>query len=174
MAVGRIVRTAYRYKRPPSRCLRLMTSGLCLMIGLAAAAPVFGAEKKFDGAYTGKRVLTKGSDQACLAEDDVSVTVYREALTFTDSRLKNFSIGFDPHPDGSFNEISTGDQGAFATIQGRIVGDAIDADVDDGLCQYHWHVVRARSPTRGRPSPVRNQSPSPRPRATPVAKWATA
>ena len=69
-----------------------------------------------------------------------------DALTFTNMRLKSFSIGFDPHQDGSFNESSPGDQGAFVTIQGRIVGDVIEADVDDGVCEHHWHLVRARSP----------------------------
>ena len=142
----RIVRTAYRYKRQPSRCLRLMISGLCVMAGLDVVDPAWGYENKFDGAYTGKRVLTKGSDQTCPTEVTVSATVRDGALTFTNMRLKSFSVGFDPHPDGSFNEITAGDQGAFVTIHGRIVGDAIEADVDDGVCEHHWHLVRAGSP----------------------------
>ncbi len=119
----RIVRTTYRYKRPTG-CWHLMVPGLCVMIVFAATDSAVGAENKFDGVYTGKRVLTKGSDQTCPTQDDVSVTIHGETLTFTNSRLHNHSIGFEPHPDGSFNEISAGDQGAYVTIQGRIVGDA--------------------------------------------------
>ena len=66
------------------------TLGLCLAV---AAIPAQGAEHKFDGVYSGKRVLTKGS---CAALDDVSVTVHGETLTFTNSALKKFVIGFDP------------------------------------------------------------------------------
>ena len=119
-----------------------MISGLCVMAGFAVVDPTWGAEDKFDGAYTGKRVLTKGSNQTCPAEDDVSVTIRSEALTFTNSRHHNYSMGFEPHPDGSFNEISAGVEGGVVSIQGRIVGDAIDADVDDGVCKHHWHLVR--------------------------------
>jgi hypothetical protein len=107
----RIATTHHCYKRPPG-CWHLMVFGLCVMIGLAVMDPAFGAENKFDGVYTGKRVLTKGSNQRCPTEDDVSVTIRGEALTFTNSRLHNSTIGFEPHLDGSFDEISsTGDQG---------------------------------------------------------------
>ena len=142
----RIVTTHYRYQRPPGRCLRLMVSGLCAMIGLAVIDPALGAEDRFDGVYTGKRVLTKGSNQTCPTEDDVSVTIRGEALTFTNSRLHNFTIGFEPHPDGSFDEISAGDEGAFVSIQGRIIGNAIEADVADSVCEHHWHLVRNGPP----------------------------
>jgi hypothetical protein len=142
----RIVTTHHRHKRPPG-CWHLMVLGLCVMIGLAVMDPAFGAENKFDGVSTGKRVLTKGSNQRCPTEDDVSVTIRGEALTFTNSRLHNSTIGFEPHPDGSFDEISsTGDEGASVSIQGRIVGDAIEADVADSVCEHHWHVVRNRPP----------------------------
>ena len=142
----RIITTHYRYKRPPG-CWHLMVLGLCVMIGLAIMDPALGAENKFDGVYTGKRVLTKGSNQRCPIEDDVSVTIRGEALTFTNSRLHNYTIGFEPHSDGSFDEISsTGDEGASVSIQGRIVGDAIEADVADSVCEHHWHVVRNRPP----------------------------
>jgi hypothetical protein len=139
----RIVRTAYRYKHPPG-CWHLMALGLCAMIVVTATA--LGADSTFDGVYTGKRVLTKGSNQTCPTEDNVSVTIRGEALTFTNSRLHNFTIGFEPHPDGSFDQISAGDQGAFVSIQGRIVGDVIEADVADSVCEHHWHVVRTAPP----------------------------
>ena len=83
---------------------RIVTSTLLCMIGLAVVGPALSAENAFDGVYTGKRVLTKGSGPTCPSEDDVSVTIHGGVLTFTNSALRDFSIGFDLHPDGSFGE----------------------------------------------------------------------
>ena len=103
-----------------------------------APAPSFNA----DGTCTGKRVLTKGIDQTCPTEDDVSVTIHGESLTFSNSKLRGFVIGFEPHPDGSFRETSTGIEGTTVLIEGHIVGDVIDADVTTSACQHHWHLKR--------------------------------
>jgi hypothetical protein len=132
---ARIVRTAYRYKR------HLMVSGTCGLLGLAAAGLTLAADT-FDGVYSGKRVLTKGTDPACPANEPVSVTIRGEALTFTNSALRNFVMGFEPHPDGSFGGISTGGRGGAVLIQGRIVGNVLDADVTDGPCEHHWHLTK--------------------------------
>jgi len=57
---------------------------------VVAGSPALGAEHKFDGDYSGKRMLTKGSaDPNCPAEDDVSVTIHGETLKFTDGALKS-------------------------------------------------------------------------------------
>jgi hypothetical protein len=56
--------------------------GLCLAV---AAIPALGAEHAFDGVYSGKRVLIKGSDPNCLTEGDVAVTIHGEMLSFTDN-----------------------------------------------------------------------------------------
>ena len=103
----RIVTSTYRYKRPSwesssklTQCLVIF--GMSGMIGLAIVGPALSAENAFDGVYTGKRVLTKGSGPACPTEEDVSVTIYGATLTFTNSALRNFAMGFAPHPDGSF------------------------------------------------------------------------
>jgi len=40
-------------------------SGMCGLLGLAAAGPALGADS-FDGVYSDKRVLTKGSTQQCI------------------------------------------------------------------------------------------------------------
>ena len=62
-----------------------------------------------DGVYTGKRVLIKGSTGSrCPAEDDVSVTIHDETLTFTDSILQKFIIGFSPDQSGSFSQMLCG------------------------------------------------------------------
>jgi hypothetical protein len=114
------------------------------MVGLAVVGPALRAENEFDGVYTGKRVLTKGSGPTCPTEEDVSVTIHGATLTFTNSALRNFAMGFVPHPDGSFGEIYTDIGGASVLIRGRIVGDVLDADVSDGPCEHHWHLTRGQ------------------------------
>jgi hypothetical protein len=126
-----IVRTAYR-------CTYCQV--IAVICSLAAAAPTTAADA-FDGAYTWKRVLTKGLER-CVASEDVSVTIHVGALTFTDSALHDYSIGFDPRPDGSFSLISTGISGGGVLIEGRIVGDVLDADVTNGPCEHHWHLTK--------------------------------
>jgi hypothetical protein len=121
---------------------RMMVSAICGLLVLAGAEPVLGAADTFDGAYTGKRVLTKGSGPACPTEDDVSVTIHGEALTFTDSALRDFSIGFSPHQDRSFGLISASISGNAVLIRGRIVGEVLEADVTNGPCEHHWHLTK--------------------------------
>jgi hypothetical protein len=135
----RIVRTTYRYKR------RLVIAGICGLIGLAVAHAALGAENKFDGVYTGKRLLTQGSE-ACPIEEDVSATIHGEVLTISTSRLRDVPMGFYPQPDGSFSETSTGIGGYVATIQGRIVGNILEADVADRDCDYYWRMTRKGLP----------------------------
>jgi len=120
------------------RCLATAL-GLCIA---AAIIPALGAEHPFDGVYSGKRVAIKGSDPHCPAEDDVSVTIHGETLSFTDSALKNFPTGFYPSQDGSFGEISVGDGRNAVQIRGHVVGDIIDADVTNGACKHHWHLKK--------------------------------
>jgi hypothetical protein len=129
-----IVRSMYHYKR------RLIL-GVCGLLNLAIGGPSLGADT-FDGVYTGSRVLTKGTDPACPTNEPVSVTIHGEALTFTNSVLRNFTMGFEPHPDGSFRDISAGMEGGSVIIEGRIVGDVLDADVVNGSCEHHWHLTR--------------------------------
>jgi hypothetical protein len=138
-AMASILTIHHRYKRPRRR--RLAALGICGLIGLAAAGPTPGADP-FDGVYSGRRVLTKGLAPPCVPSEDVSVTIQSGELTFSDSALRNFSIGFDPHPDGSFGLISTAINGASVFIEGRIVGEVLDADVTNGPCEHHWHLKR--------------------------------
>jgi hypothetical protein len=121
-----------------SRCLATAL-GLCIA---AAIIPVLGAEHPFDGVYSGKRVLIKGSDPHCPAEDGVSVTIHGEMLSFSDSALKKFPIGFYPSQDGSFGEISFGEGGDDVQIRGRIIGDVIEVDVTNRRCEHHWHLKK--------------------------------
>jgi hypothetical protein len=126
----------------------LVISGV---ICLALAGPARGDESSFDGVYRGQRVRMGGSSSMCSAEEAVSVTIKGYVLTFTNSRLQNMAIGFNPDPDGSFKiayagfgalvfDPQVGD--ATLTAQGRINGDVIDADVINGPCTHHWHLIK--------------------------------
>src|SRR5215467_1900967 len=122
---------------------RVAVSGIYGMICLVAGIPALGAEHTFDGVYSGKRVLTKasaGSD--CPAEDDVSVTIHGETLTFTNSVLKKFIQPFYPGRDGSFGQTYTDAGGRAVHYHGRIVQDVIDADAENPPCEYHWHLKK--------------------------------
>jgi len=122
-----------------SRCLAAALA-LCLAV---AGSPALGAEHTYDGDYSGKRTLTKGSGPLCRpAEDDVSVSIHSEALTFTNGALKKFVIGFFPRQDGSFDQIGTED-GKTVHILGRITGDVMEVDVNNPPCEYHWHLKKA-------------------------------
>jgi hypothetical protein len=136
-----IVTYAHRYKRPPRH--QLMVWGACSVIGLAVVAGPVLAAGTFDGTYTGKRVLVKGPDAQCPSSEDASATIDGGVLTFTNSALHNFSVGFDPRKDGSFGEVST-IGGASVSIEGHIVGDVLDADVTNGPCEHHWHLSRSK------------------------------
>jgi hypothetical protein len=115
-------------------------SVICGMIGLAIAGSALGAENTFDGVYTGKRVLTKGTGPTCPSEENVSATIQGDVLTFTNSALQNFAMGFNPYSDGSFHETYFG--GDVVDIRGRIVGDVLDADVSNPPCEHHWHLKK--------------------------------
>jgi hypothetical protein len=110
---------------------------------VAVPAPSAEPEHKYDGVYTGKRSLTKGTvSTTCPAEDDVSVTIFGETLTFTNSTLKKYTMHFDPSPDGSFGETHVDAGGSFAHYHGRIIGDIIGADAQNPDCEYHWHLKK--------------------------------
>ena len=114
---------------------------ICLVAGPALSAE---PEHKFDGVYTGKRSLTKGTASLeCPAEDNVSGTIHGETLTFTNSALKKYTMPFDPGSDGSFGETHTDEGGAAVHYHGRIMGDVMDANVENPPCEYHWHLKKA-------------------------------
>ena len=128
-------------KRSPERLL--MISGIFAVICLAAG-PALGAETghKYDGVYAGKRSLTKGTaSPTCPVEDDVSVTIHDETLTFTNKVSTKLTIPFDPRQDGSFDQISNRG-GTAVRIRGRITGDVIEADVNNRSCEHHWSLKK--------------------------------
>jgi hypothetical protein len=115
-----------------------------LMSMTIAAVPALGADT-FDGAYAGERFRTKGPDSTCYpVEEDVSVVVSSGKLSFSNSRLQNYGMGFYPRPDGSFNQVHVDVGGSFVDIRGHVIGDVLDADVTDGTCEYHWHLTKPK------------------------------
>src|SRR5262249_53362324 len=120
-----------------------LASALGLYLAVAGSTAV-SAEHAFDGIYAGKRVLTKGAaGPNCPAEDDVSVTIHGDTLTFTNSALKKFTIALYPRQDGAFGSTYAGEGGTAVRIKGRIMGDAIEADVSNPPCEHHWHLKKA-------------------------------
>ena len=118
---------------------RLLVSG-CAIVYLAVAGSAVGVESKFDGVYIGKRTLTKGSGPMCPTDDNVSVNIHSETLTFTNSALQKFVMGFHPLRDGSFRQSHVHKGGAFVNIKGRVIGDLIEADVINPPCEHHWQL----------------------------------
>jgi hypothetical protein len=116
---------------------------ILLVLCLVVARPALGAENRFDGVYTGKTTLTKGSNPPCIAYDDVFITIHRNTLKFTNNKLQNFVIGFYPRKDGSFRQSHVyNKQGTFVKIQGRVTGYLIEADVTNPPCEHHWHLAK--------------------------------
>jgi len=135
----------WRSKSRPERrlMLSLIFGMMCLVAGSALSAE---PTHKYDGVYTGKKSLTKGTaSTTCPAEADVSVTITGETLAWTDSAYKNFTQAFDPAPDGSFGETHIDAGGNVFHYHGRIVGEVIDADTDNPDCDYHWHLKRVQA-----------------------------
>ena len=132
--------------------LSLIFAMICLVAGLGAAlvgplavpaALSDEPEHKYDGDYKGKRSLTKGTaSTTCPAEDDVSVTITGETLTFTSSAVKNYLMPFDPSSDGSFGQTHTDVGGGVFHYHGRIIADVMDATVENPHCEYHWHLKK--------------------------------
>ena len=112
---------------------------ICLVAGPALSAE---PEHKYDGVYTGKRSLKKGTASTCPAEDYVSVTITGETLTFTNSALKKYLMPFYPGPVGSFGQTHTDIGGHVVHYHGRIIGDVMDADIENPPCEYHWHLKK--------------------------------
>jgi hypothetical protein len=51
-------------------------------------------------------------------------------------------MAFYPRQDGAFGSTYTDEGGDVVRIRGRIVGDVIDADVDNPPCEHHWHLKK--------------------------------
>jgi hypothetical protein len=118
-------------------CSRRLAAGLGLCVAVTVI-PALSAEHTFDGVYIGKSTVGPN----CQAKEDVSVTIHGETLSLTNSVVRNFVIGFNPHQDGSFHEIYTDQGGATVNIVGHITGNVLEADVTNPPCEQHWHLKK--------------------------------
>jgi hypothetical protein len=56
--------------------------------------------------------------------------------------LKKYTMPFDPGPDGSFGQTHMDEGGSVVHYDGRIIGDVMDANVENPPCEYHWHLKK--------------------------------
>jgi hypothetical protein len=128
------------WRRKP-RLAALAICGVFLIAGRS-----LGADHRFDGVYSGKRLLIKGSGSNCPAKENASATIHGQMLTFSDSALQKFTLIFDPDQHGSFEETYADEGGDTVEIHGRVTGDVIDADVTNygtnPPCKHHWHLKK--------------------------------
>jgi hypothetical protein len=115
---------------------------LLLIAWTVLAVPAISAEVSIDGTYTGERVLEEGTPGPCVPTEPVSLTIRGESLSFTNSRVKNYTISFAPHLDGSFAQLSADIGGEVVDIRGHVGDGVLDADVNSASCSHHWHVER--------------------------------
>jgi hypothetical protein len=101
-----------------------------------------GAADVVDGTYTGERVLTRGDPSACVVKDAVSATIQDGQLTFTNSRVRAYTISFSPRADGSFGQLSANVGGVVVDIRGRVADGVLDSDVASAQCEHHWQLER--------------------------------
>jgi hypothetical protein len=124
--------------------LRPIVYGLtCLAIACATLA----AGNEFDGVYVGARLPTKGSTPPCAPRESVSVTITGDELRFTNSKLQNFGLTFDPNPDGSFDMTYEDVGGTTVDIRGRVAKGVLDAHVVNygTACEYQWHLEKKQA-----------------------------
>jgi hypothetical protein len=106
------------------------------------ASASHGVAQSVDGTYVGERLRTKGDPSLCVDKDTVSVTIHDGTLTFTDSTTKDYTMGFSPHSDGSFVQLSGDISGAVVDMCGNIIAGVLDSDVTSADCVHHWHLKK--------------------------------
>ena len=51
-------------------------------------------------------------------------------------------LEFYPRQDGSFDLVYVDAGGATVNIRGHVIGEIIDADVNNPPCEHHWHLKK--------------------------------
>lgn len=113
---------------------------LSLIACMTLAAPAFA--DPLDGTYIGERVLIMGDPTGCVLKDPVSVTIKGNALTFSDSQTKGYTISITPDPDGFIGQLASDEAGKIVQLRGHLEKDELDGDVIGPICSHHWHLVR--------------------------------
>jgi hypothetical protein len=105
---------------------RMVTILAFCVIGVAVTNPSLGADKPFDGNYSGTRTLTKGSEASCPKKEEMSITVQDGSFTFTSSNSQAVLSIIQIASNGSFSNIYEGGAGSWY-IKGQITGGALEA-----------------------------------------------
>jgi hypothetical protein len=114
---------------------------LIAVAGLAIAAQAAGP---FDGTYTGQAALVSGNGGAVCKTFATSITVTDGHLTYVHGTYA--VVKTDVAADGSFNGSGAitaiaggrgGHASAEVTLQGKVAGSAIDAQVSSPNCAFH-------------------------------------
>jgi hypothetical protein len=84
-------------------------------------------------------VLTAGDPASCVAKDAASANIQGDALTFTNSAIKDYTISFSPRAGGAFVQLSANISGIVVDIRDRIGAGVLDVDVTSANCAHHWH-----------------------------------
>jgi hypothetical protein len=97
------------------------------------------AASPFDGQYKGANTLTRGAPPTCAEGRAITWSVTDGHISI---KYGNVPITADVAADGSFRtnvhyQVG-GKQQAEATMQGRITGANLEADVESYACKYHY------------------------------------
>ena len=72
----------------------------------------------------------------------MSVTIQDTIMLFTNGILHSFVLELESNPDGSFERTYISAGGHYVVIHGRIMGNVIEADVENEPCSHHWRVKK--------------------------------
>ena len=75
--------------------------------------------------------------------DSVDGTIHGGERTFINSVVKDFTISFSPHSDGSFVQLSADINGDVVDVHGCVAAGVLDSDDTSAHCEHHWHFRRA-------------------------------
>lgn len=125
----------------------LRTSSIVLCTCLAVAGDAWAADT-FDGVYLGKAFVTRANnDRGCGADD---VPVNSKAVVKHNKFSRKWSsimLHIEIAEDGSFSSSAyyraTKAGVLVVTIEGRIVGDDLEADIGHLSCQFHLSLRRS-------------------------------
>jgi hypothetical protein len=118
------------------RPCRLAMPLVVLPVAVALAA---GA---FDGTYSGPNSLLRGEPPTCVAARTVTWTVADGRVSI---KYGNVPIAAEIGADGAFRAnavYQAGRTNANATMQGRIAGGALEADIESYACKYHYSLKK--------------------------------
>ena len=124
--------------------MRLMQTAMRILFAswaVLVSSAAFGADNPFDGTYSGTRVLTKHSDEACPQLEKLEITIRNGEFTFSNSNAQAVLAVIKVSPNGSFDEIHEGGKGSWY-ISGRITDNQLEAEANTPACFHHWSLKR--------------------------------